>query len=49
MRKILWIFVGWLFLTRLSRNVLQADLEERHSSSSSTSSDPLTSSRVTFS
>ena len=49
MRKIFWISIGWLFLTRLSRNVLQADLEEHHSSSSpSAASDPLTSSRVTF-
>ena len=41
MRKIFWIFVGWLFLTHLSKGVLQREILATSPAVSSSDSDQM--------
>jgi len=49
MRKIFWIFIGWLFLTHLSKGVLEAGIAERKvAAASAAEPEPLLGSRITY-
>ena len=48
MRKIFWIFVGWLFLTHLSRGVLQREILTTSPAASSSDSDQMLQDRLEY-